>query len=370
MNKIIYQLYRLIFKFQKRNSETNASGVHIDSINRSLSKQNEKWLEKSYYFFIDLAILKEQMQLPWQIFLEVNLLQRRKYKNINFSTEKQFIQELDKTTPPELYIGKGNIKYDKQHMDNTEFNFLPKNLDIFFIKTYDQDSHIYYRYLHLFFKKQSIFRVMIGSLYFGYNQKINTDESDKCIANKNEKLIKKLLSKLELEPLNYNLINEIGALYLLAFNKPDQALIYFNKSLDINRKNKATFWIAIFNYYYLNDLNKTKEILLDNKTSAELYLVLYRVICEETKSPKSGLKYLKKAIKLEPYWLLPKINLVMYYIGSNQFSLARQETINALKIDINISKSKNITDKYYSNFVTGNTKEHIEFLNTTLNFLS
>lgn len=154
-----------------------ATGWHIDDVEPALSKSRDLWYIKALDFFLQAQIIKQQLGIPWTLFLVFYLKDRRKYRGINFHDQQTFEQELSIHTPPEIFLFAGD--YTNEYLMTLQgLSFLPQDLDVYFYEKFDVDSRSYRRAIYIFLKKQHILRLLTANLYSD-NQILSFDQAKK-----------------------------------------------------------------------------------------------------------------------------------------------------------------------------------------------
>lgn len=363
-NNIIKNIQRWIFNNGMDGHRKTFSSWHIDIIDQSLAKKRSRWLEKSVEFLPTCQILKEQLFLPWDIYLIIYLRNSRK-RDLQYSFEKKFFHKMDLWTPPEFFLMANPLKLDNYVLVNNKFKFLQKDIDIYYSENHIKEYDSYGRLLYFIPRNEQVFRVMIGNLYFGYKQSIDAMESDKFIAHQNKDVLDNLLIRLEKEEKNSNLNCDIGALYLIAFNDTQKAIDFLNKALEIdNLNNKARLWLTIYEYY-LGSTIKAQELcqnaLTIDPNSCVFNLLIYKITLKITKCEANALLYLQKVVQNNSNWLMPIICYARYLSEKDELDKAEKLIISALKIKIT-SKKTNVLESFYNNYITVNIKSNINCL--------
>ena len=178
-----------------------------------------------------------------------------------------------------------------------------------------------------------------------------------CESKEDIKELDRLKQKLEKDPDNVNLLFKIGMLLFDPFIDTEAALPYFKKAMKLDPQNPDfPFWTGYFLYHNECDYEKSKELfehaLKLDPNRVEFNSMMFNALWEVTNDEKIGLKYLLKAIDLQPDWLNPRIQYINYLTNQKEFHKAERE-LEALRISIeNRCRNKklgpiNALEKFY-----------------------
>ena len=332
------------------------AGWHIDEINSSLSHEKQWWYSKALEYFLASFLVACQLKLPWHVKLLLYLKGKKRATGINFSSPKDLLKEfLD--APPEIIASLEELS-DK-NVSKQNLDFIPPYFDGCLRETYDSRDHLFDRVFLMSIHKRWTLRLMVARSIRRFSLKMLDLDWVRLIDKKRFNLLQNLLIK---EPTNILYLVEFGALLLLAYNDINQAIDVFKKVLKFDSKNiDARFWLATIYYYCFDHVkqaeNYIKEVLKIAPCDARALSFMYLISWRTTKSMANGVHYLEKAIKNEPSWILPRIQLALFYLYDKQGDQACKVLLNIK--NINVRKSAHIIDLYNAHYVSGNIRDNI-----------
>ena len=178
-----------------------------------------------------------------------------------------------------------------------------------------------------------------------------------CETKKDRKELENLKSLLAKNPSNIKLLLKIGMLLFDPFIEIDLAIPYFKKAVKLSPNNlNVLFWTGYILYHGMWKYSEAKKLferaLSIDPNRAEFHYMMFYVLWHMTKNEMTGLHNLLKAIELQPKWLDPKIQYIVYLIGKNKFEKAKNELSIAYSLLEERYKNKkikgiNILEQYY-----------------------
>ena len=172
------------------------------------------------------------------------------------------------------------------------------------------------------------------------------------------KELERLNAELEKQPENTKTLLNLGMLLSEPFHLFDLAIACFEKAAKIDPKDpQFPFWVAYFLCMENFEYKKAKKmfeqaLLLDSDRGVFNHFMFYVLYEINGDDEPQRLKYLLKAIELQPEWPTPRKQYITYLINHNDFEEAYHE-LKALRVAIdNRCKNKrigpvNILEKFY-----------------------
>ena len=165
-----------------------------------------------------------------------------------------------------------------------------------------------------------------------------------------------LEKRIKENPNDFEALLEKGFLCIGGpFMSPDEALECLEKAVELKPDNvEALFWLAKTYYHDFCDDDKTLELLERALKFAPDRADLHSLISGILPA-KDAIFHLRKAISLEPTWVIPRKALSRKLLDQNLFNKAEHEAKKAYE---NFNKFKNQElktsyEKYYEPCITG-----------------
>lgn len=337
-------------------TKKKVSGWHLDYIDPVLLSNKKLWYQKGFEYFVASYLLARQMHVPWGIELAMYLKNKKKPCEVTaFSLAD--LRRYFSDTPPEIVVHMCNNDSITNELLAVSLANLPTFISCNLYQTYDSRDCIYSRILAFTIRKSCEFQIMIAQLIDRDSFDFVNLSSARLVDQRRIAVLRKLLVN---RPADCACLIEFGALLLLASHDINEAIDIFNKVLTIEAQNiDARFWLATIYYYCLNDLKKAEHYLKESlnivPSDAKCLSFMYLVSWDITKSQVAGISYLEKAIESAPNWLLPRIQLALFFLFEERWEDA-QNVLNKILVGT-YAVSNKIIDRYYAAYVSGNTRD-------------
>ena len=178
-----------------------------------------------------------------------------------------------------------------------------------------------------------------------------------CETKEDIKKLAKLKKDLANDPGSINLLLKIGMLLFDPFMEVDTAIKYLKKAIQLSPNNPdALFWTGYVLYHGMWKYDEAKKLfekaLTISPNREEVHYMLFYVLWYMTDNDKTGIKHLLRAIELQPEWISPRIQYIIYLSDRNKLKEAETELSTAYSVLKEQQKNKketgaNILEQYY-----------------------
>ena len=127
--------------------------LHIDIINKKLSKNQKEWFYKGIEYLKIAEKIKKEMNIPLKVFLSFSLIDSKKLTKVLIPDINSFIRKID-TTPPSLYLLEFiKIQNEGVLLNNNAIFFIPDEIGCFDIHFFCKEENTYRQSLWFFIKE-------------------------------------------------------------------------------------------------------------------------------------------------------------------------------------------------------------------------
>ncbi len=126
--------------------------LHIDIINKKLSKKQKEWFYKGIDYLKIAEELKKEMEIPVKVFLAFSLIDSKKQKNLSITDIDSFMKEINESAPSLYLLEFTKIQNEGILLNNNEISFISNEIGCFYIQFFCKEENIFRRSLWFFIK--------------------------------------------------------------------------------------------------------------------------------------------------------------------------------------------------------------------------